>query len=518
MISSVGKQLSCINKYLHFQKRCHSSTSLYITGHGWSGAFGTGPETITSSATSYVSDEERENGFKPIHIIDDDANDGDVHGTNRCDGHIVDAAAGWGHTVVLCKGGDGDGSDVKMYVAGRPYDFQSLLRLNRLPSFIRRAALTLSLTLDEDTGWSKNGESAGATHSETSDPDETAKKNQDLLFTKFHKSIFPYFEQIRLPNNDVPVINTERRSLVASAGFTGVIGKSGNAYMFGLNRSGQCGVGNKDLIHIWEPTKVTLPDSQKNAVTDIALGLQHGMVLDETGKVYVWGKASRGQLGVTDEVREMNAFDDSDTKSDFQYSPIHIDLKADTNLSDDDAIVKRIGAGWNHSAVVTNSNDVWIWGKNVLINESEDGTVGARNAVDSLVPVQIKGLPNNLEVTDISCGSHHTSILMEDGSVFARGISTDTKEPVGGDNVVQIVPPGLIDMPVKQFKSHFDRTTIVAGENGCQVLEVQLWSTEDLRDCGVFQPAWVETLLSDCDGIDFVHRGWHHTLVVGQHK
>ena len=517
MISSVGKQLSCMNKCLHFQKRCHSSTALYIAGHGWPGAFGTGPETIKSSATSYVSDEERENGFKPIHIIDDDANDGDVHSNNRCDGHIVDAAAGWGHTVVLCKGSDGvggDDSDVKMYVAGRPYDFQPLLRLNRLPPFIRRAALTLSLTLDEDTGWGSSGvgsEIAVTSHSESSDHDGAAEKNQDP-FAKFHKSVFPYFEQIRLPKNDIPVINTERHSLVASAGFTGVIGKSGNAYMFGLNRSGQCGVGNKDSIHIWEPTKVTLPSSQKSVVTDIALGLQHGMILDEKGKVYVWGKASRGQLGVTDEVREMNAFDDSDTKSDFVYSPIHIDLKADTNLSDDDLTVRRIGAGWNHSAVVTKSNDVWIWGKNVLINKSEDG------AVDSLVPVQIKGLPNNLEVIDISCGSHHTSILMEDGSVYARGISTDTKEPVGGNNVVQIVPSGLIDMPVKQFKSHFDRTTIVAGENGCQILEVQLWSTEDLRDCGVFQPAWVETLLSDCDGIDFVHRGWHHTLVVGQHK
>lgn len=494
--SSAGKR---IHKCLYIQRRRNSSSNLYIAGHGWTGTFGTGPQTITSPATSYVSEEERENGFKPIHIFDE---------SNV--GKIVDGAAGWGHTVVLCKGADEN--DVKMYVAGRPYDFQPLLRLNRLPSFIRRVALSLSLTLDQEIGWGRGNDSRVTANDDNKNNDDKEEEEKPNPLAKFRNSVFPSFERIKLPNNDIPLINTDRRTLVASAGFSGIIGKSGNAYMFGLNRSGQCGVGDKDLIHIWEPTPLKLPGSAKNAVTDLALGLQHGLMLDDAGKIYTWGKASRGQLGISEDVRNnMNSEDDLDSKSDFEFSPIHIDLKEETNLSDEDSIVKRIGTGWNHSAVVTQSNDVWIWGKNVLIDESN----GAKKAVDAVSPVLIKGLPDDMEVVDISCGSHHTSILVEDGSVYARGIATDTKEPIGGDTVFQIIPPGLIDMPVKQFKSHFDRTTIVAGENGCQVLEVQLWSSEELRNEAVFEPAWVEKLLSDCNGIEFVHRGWHHTVVAG---
>jgi len=531
-----------------------SATPLYISGHGWTGAFGKGIDFMVAPETSELSTEdERENSLTNISQFQE--NDGE---------QIVNVAAGWGHTVIITnkeiptmEGKDttntnttasnsnsNSKSEVKIYVAGRPYDFQSLLRLNRLPSFIRRSTVSLSLQMEKEQDWGMTGKIVDKIF------------NRDGNSPQYQKGVYANFEEIKLPHGDVPSLNhLEHNVLAASAGLTAIIGQSGTAYTFGLNKCGQCGVGNQDDIHIWDPTPIDLnrnyddytryynkvdgEDGEPMEITDVALGLQHGLVLDKDGVVHAFGKGSRGQLGFENatEVVSANGQDDNNDKHqqseqsniDFEYSPIKVGrfaLNHESNsfipLSQNDSVVTRISAGWNHSAAVTKNNHVWIWGKNVLMDmdvvTNDSSGINSVKAYDSLYPTHIKGLPQHLSVVDISCGSHHTAILMEDGSVYATGIATDTNEPTGGDVVLQIIPPGLLDHPVRQFKSHFDRTTIVAGEKGEQVLEVQLWSSKELRDEAVFEPAWVEEILDNCSGVEMIHRGWLHTVVVGSIK
>ena len=262
------------------------------------------------------------------------------------------------------------------------------------------------------------------------------------------------------------------------------------------------------------------------------------MALDDDGALYGWGKGARGQLEKDDftnysddNVNDDNVNDDNTNDNDvnlekestvdveFAAIPISdfevLTSSARSLLRGNDKKVKQMSAGWNHSAVITESNHAWVWGKNVSVKKSfMDATM--LKPMDSPAPTIIKGLPDTLQIQHISCGSHHTAVLMEDGSVYAIGFTTDTAEPIGKE-AVQIVPPGLIDMPVRQFESHFDRTTIVTRENGQQVFEVQLWSTDELRESAVFEPEWVETLVDNCDntsGVNMVQRGWLHTVVI----
>jgi alpha-tubulin suppressor-like RCC1 family protein len=508
---------------------------LHIAGHGWTGAFGTGAQTILSYETSHVSPQDRENNFR---LINDEANIDSIFSSSSSSSSssndsydtIINVAAGWGHTAIVCK--NNNNNDTKLFVAGRPFDFQALLRLNRLPSFVRRGALSLSMKLDEENYWDKQGKKLISNFYNNNNNNNNSSSKEE-----YHHSVMSSFREVKLPNNDQPMsmIDTSsnnhhhHHTLAASAGLTAIIGKSGKAYTFGLNRSGQCGVGNKDAVHIWNPTPldfasteiihhISLNDDKDDykddkIITDVALGLQHGLVLDDKGLIYAFGKAARGQLGIADD-------DMTEQNIDHEYSPVQIrhfrmdsadSLDGDTTsskMSESDVQVNRISAGWNHCAVVTDNNHAWIWGKNVLIDDNK--------TIDSAIPVRINGIPDELAIIDISCGSHHTSILMEDGSVYATGIATDANVPVGGGSVLQIVPPGIIDMPVTQFKSHFDRTTIIAGDNGEQILEVQLWSTDELRQQAVFEPAWVETMFGDCSKIEQVHRGWKHTVILGQ--
>lgn len=477
--------------------------------------------------------------------------------------NVVHAAAGWGHTILLLQNGE-------IYIAGRPYDFQTLLRMYRMPAFVRRLAVRQSLAMerrherrkrkssrgDEMGGSSVEEERVqmqGGTsssfweklidgifrNSSSGDNEKEGKEAEDV----FRQAIFPEFQQINLPCGDIPRMDVGGcgggKVVAASAGLTAIVGESGKVYTFGMNHRGQCGIGNRKVYHVWEPQAVVQNMSHEEQEKEeekgmgklelenircVDLGLQHGLALDRDGKLYAWGKGSRGQLGQSQYLGD-GIHDREESAVDMEYAAIPVDgfqiptAAADGSriiLNGNDAKVRRMSAGWNHSCCLTESNHAFIWGKNAWA-EMQGGKEGWK-AVDAPSPTMIEGLPRDLEIKDVSCGSHHTAILMEDGSVYAMGIATDTATSVG-NRPVQILPPGLIDAPVTQFSSHFDRTTILAGGNGDgnqqQILEVQLWSTDELRESAVFEPGWVETLTGGYESrVLNVQRGWLHTVVI----
>jgi alpha-tubulin suppressor-like RCC1 family protein len=160
----------------------------------------------------------------------------------------------------------------------------------------------------------------------------------------------------------------------------------------------------------------------------------------------------------------------------------------------------------NHSAICTDENLVFVWGKNMAEPKAREDL--GKPAVDAMAPMLVKGLPQDTPVQDIACGSHHTAVLLDDGSVWAVGFATDSSQPIL--EAVEVVPPGMIEMPCLAFCAHFDRTTVV-GKDGSQVLQVHLWSDETFQDQAVFTPAWCDFFQDK--PIQSVHRGWLHTLV-----
>mmetsp|Transcript_4262 Transcript_4262/g.6099 ORF Transcript_4262/g.6099 Transcript_4262/m.6099 type:complete len:103 (+) Transcript_4262:3-311(+) len=99
---------------------------------------------------------------------------------------------------------------------------------------------------------------------------------------------------------------------------------------------------------------------------------------------------------------------------------------------------------------------------------------------------------------------------MDDGSVFAVGVTTDTKVPIF--EPIELIPPGVIDMPCRQFAAHFDRTIIV-GRDGKQVFMIHLWEDVEFQENALFTPPWLEHLIKDNQTVRSVHRGWLHTAI-----
>jgi len=82
------------------------------------------------------------------------------------------------------------------------------------------------------------------------------------------------------------------------------------------------------------------------------------------------------------------------------------------------------------------------------------------------------------------------------------------------NEAVEILAAGIINMnALTSFTSGFDRTVVVSDG---QVIEVQLWSNEELRQNGAVRPSWVDWLENENgnERVRSVHRGWLHSIVV----
>jgi hypothetical protein len=448
--------------------------AVHVMGDGWTGALGTG--SLTQSFPGH-EDEYEEEPLPDPPIC--------VHS-----GNISSATAGWGHSALVT-------SHNELLVCGRPHDFSALLRLKRLPAIVRNYAVHHALRYNE-TGQQADTMAGKIVSLMMGSEDGPEGPWSDAI----RNSILPEYIPMIMPQDQVPA------QVVASAGLTAVLSTTGGLYTFGLNHHGQCGVG-KMSNNIWVPEPVMGLSSQfadegrallrqEHPIQSVALGLQHGVALDSEGNVFVWGKGERGQLGIQEQ-----------TTLEYASRIIKWRLPSQDGRQHwaSDLVVTKIAAGLNHAAALTNDNLVFVWGKNVAEPKAQDDI--GKPAVDALAPILIRGLPANKTVLDIACGSHHTAILLEDGSVWAVGIATDTSKPIF--EAVELIPRGMVDMPCSFFGAHFDRTTVI-GNDGTQVLQVNLWSDEELREQAVFTPAWMDHFHDK--KIQSVHRGWLHTLIV----
>lgn len=377
------------------------SLAVYAVGHGWTGALGNTREVYPGH------DDEEDIVQAPLCLWK---------------GSIDDISLGWGHTALI--------SENQLYVTGRPYDFSTLLRLHRLPGFLRG---------HHDYSWiGWIAAQFGADNTE-------------------HSTLFPEFTPFSIPDKPVQV--------KCSAGLTAVITESKNLYTMGIHRPfGQCGVDSSDAHVIWEPTLVL------ENIEQFAWGLQHAIALDSAGQVFVWGKGDAGQLGQT-------AMTPHSAKP-LAVTQGLLEIKDPPEFVPLGKIV-QVDSGMIHCAVLDEDGCVWWWGKH-----------GAR------IPTKLS-LPSR--VAEISCGSHHTVMLLADGSVWAMGLATDTK--------AFLAPHELFTGKVDSLSAHSDRTTII--ENG-RATQIHLWEDEELQNYSAFTPPWLEGL----PPLESVRRSWKHSVAV----
>jgi alpha-tubulin suppressor-like RCC1 family protein len=154
--------------------------------------------------------------------------------------------------------------------------------------------------------------------------------------------------------------------------YTLILTAQGNIYGFGLNSSGQLGIGNTHSMSI--PTKTLVPTHTK--IAKIAAGY-HSLALSTKGEFFIWGECSLGRY-----------------------------IKPHKYISNDNLELTSFEMGCDFTIGVDDKGYVWGFGNN------SSGELGQGNleSYDSMIPISYL---NSIEIKSISCGKSFVIALAD---------------------------------------------------------------------------------------------------------
>ena len=184
----------------------------------------------------------------------------------------------------------------------------------------------------------------------------------------------------------VSVLNVTTAIAVAcGTSHTAILLNNGTVRVCGANDRGQLGQNNV----LTRSTVVTVLVISSQAIA-IACGSIHTAILMNDGTVRVCGNNFNGQLGVNNTVNR---------------STVVSVLNVTTAIA--------VACGFFHTAILLNNGTVRVCGAN------NNGQLGQDNVSDRSTVVSVLGISS--QAIAIACGSYHTAILLNDGTVRVCG-------------------------------------------------------------------------------------------------
>ncbi|KAJ0704627.1 putative regulator of chromosome condensation 1/beta-lactamase-inhibitor protein II [Helianthus annuus] len=186
--------------------------------------------------------------------------------------------------------------------------------------------------------------------------------------------------------------------LISSAKFHSVaVSANGEVYTWGFGRGGRLGHPDFDIhsgqAAVITPRQVTSGLGARR-VRAIAAAKHHTVAATDGGEVFTWGSNREGQLGYT--------------SVDTQATPRRVSsLKSK---------IVAVAAANKHTAVVSDSGEVFTWGCN---KEGQLG-YGTSNSGSNYTPRLVEYLKGKVFIR-VSAAKYHTMVLGADGEVFTWG-------------------------------------------------------------------------------------------------
>ncbi|EOA13345.1 hypothetical protein CARUB_v10026379mg [Capsella rubella] len=174
--------------------------------------------------------------------------------------------------------------------------------------------------------------------------------------------------------------NVNVRAAFASGVVSAAIGDDGSLWVWGRSKRGQLGLG-KGIIEALVPSRVETLAAEH--VVKVSLGWGHALALTVDGKVFGWGYVADGRVGNVGLPLEASLLDSLTNGS------VKDHRAADLNL---EAAEKKV------VEAMSKENDMPIAWEPCLVEET-----------------------SNVKVADIACGSDHSLILCDDGTLLSSG-------------------------------------------------------------------------------------------------
>ena len=195
---------------------------------------------------------------------------------------------------------------------------------------------------------------------------------------------------------------TAIKKVVASAANTAAVDYEGNLYTAGDNLRGQLA---RTLDFYVDEDSVLTKVSTSAKTIDVALGVDHIVVLDENGEVWTAGCNQYGALGI-------------DENAGKYWYGTQIETLRKVTVGDGSVKIRAVAAGQYHTILTDENGGVWTAGYN------SDGQLGRSENVNSGTPntafKKAEGL-DNVKIVGASGGTAHTVLLDESGNVWTAG-------------------------------------------------------------------------------------------------
>ena len=195
---------------------------------------------------------------------------------------------------------------------------------------------------------------------------------------------------------------TAIKKVVASAANTAAVDDEGNLYTAGDNLRGQLA---RTLDFYVDEDSVLTKVSTSAKTIDVALGVDHIVVLDENGEVWTAGCNQYGALGI-------------DENAGKYWYGTQIETLRKVTVGDGSVKIRAVAAGQYHTILIDENGGVWTAGYN------SDGQLGRSENVNSETPNTVfkkaEGL-DNVKIVGASGGTAHTVLLDESGNVWTAG-------------------------------------------------------------------------------------------------
>jgi alpha-tubulin suppressor-like RCC1 family protein len=233
-----------------------------------------------------------------------------------------------------------------------------------------------------------------------------------------------------------------------------VLTVSGQLYVWGDNRGGQLGLGDKD-----ERSTPTFLPLQSEPIKMISVGSHHNLALTASGQIYVWGYNGDGQLGLGDTITRL--------------TPTL--LSSELFRNDPSNNIKAVIAGEYNSFVLTVTGKLYVWGDN------DRGQLGLGDIIDHPTPTPMllspKVVPKPIGM--VSVGNSNFTALTASGQVYFSGVDFVYYSANNVDILTRV-----------QFKSfHQPIMRIAAGSRHRLFLtvsgQIYAWGSNDFRQLGL---------------------------------
>ncbi|OQR95960.1 regulator of chromosome condensation (RCC1) [Thraustotheca clavata] len=172
-------------------------------------------------------------------------------------------------------------------------------------------------------------------------------------------------------------------------------------------------------------------DMQVN-VTKLALGQEHSAAVDDAGKIYVWGRGEKGQLGLGDKTLQVD-------------SPTLLESLSEVEIVD-------ISCGTQHTAAVDKQGRVFTWGFGGSAMSDNALGLGPSTGKNQMTPALVETfIDDGCPIASVDCGDAHTVALSVDGEVWTWG---------RGDNG-RLGNGELISLEYPEPMEFFDKVNII---------------------------------------------------------